>query len=190
MDLDLTQALAAAQDVAHAEAGVGVEGEAAAHRPRAHDAAVADLVVIAENEATSGEAGVARDGGLKFQFFGIPGVVGIDQGDPLAAGGGDAVVARATDAAVGDPEIAQIGAGGQAGRGVVGGAVIDDDQFEVAEGLGLDAGDGTLDELAGVVGDQDDGDKRRSGHARTVPFAMWNVECGMRNAECRIKTKI
>ena len=90
-------------------------------------------------------------------------VVGVNEGDELAAAGGEAGVAGAGKTLVGLMEDAGTGvAGSEAVADVaadVGGAVVHEDDLEMGIGLGPDGEKAALDGFGGIVNGDDDRDE-------------------------------
>ncbi len=102
-------------------------------------------------------SGQRRDLGL--DLLGLPQVVGVQEGDEVAGGGGDARVARGGHAGVLPAHVAQarVAPAADALRGVVGGPVVDDDDFEAVVGLREGAVDRLAHRAGTVVGGDHDG---------------------------------
>ena len=111
------------------------------------------------------------------EMVGLPGVVGVEEGDVGAAGEGEQGVAGARDAEVGRAahELDAVGgAGGERGDDggrVVVSAVLEDEHFPLRPGLGGDGVEGRTEVGGSPVGRDDDGDKRvgrRGGHQEVI----------------------
>jgi len=102
-------------------------------------------------------SGQRRDFGL--DLLGLPQVVGVQEGDEIAGGGGDARVARGRHAGVLPADVAQarVAPAADALRGVVGGPVVDDDDLEALVGLGERAVDRLPHHAGTVIGWDHDG---------------------------------
>ena len=108
--------------------------------------------------------------------LGAVGVVGVDEGDPPAAGGLEPLVADrrhpAVDRVVEDPHAGVRAARqepGDAVGGVVGGRVDQDEELEVPVGLGQDGADRVDNPFAGVVDGHNDRGSRCSRRVRHEP---------------------
>ena len=112
---------------------------------------------------------------LPGEFLGPPQVVGIEERDPAAASLSQATVAGAGDAAVrlGDDAEARVGHRRQPFGRAVGRAVVDDDELEVAPGLGEDALRRARYQRGPVVGRDHHADQR-------PPHRQRPVRCGAR----------
>jgi hypothetical protein len=103
-------------------------------------------------------------GDLLGQAIGQADVVGVHPGDQVGAGEGQRFVEGPDVAGVGPGDDFQAGISrGDAAedrRGFVRRAVVDDDQFQLAQRLVQDAYDGGADKPLAVVDRQDDGDGR------------------------------
>ena len=104
-----------------------------------------------------GELSEAREG-VKFKP-----VVGLKNTEVAAAGELDSLVHAVAVAGVGFVEEAETGVGGLVGfddgEGVVGGAVVDTEDFEVAEGLVSEGVEGLTEVGGGVVDGDKDGEE-------------------------------
>ncbi|VTR70291.1 hypothetical protein DESC_780479 [Desulfosarcina cetonica] len=109
--------------------------------------------------ADSAERVVVEKGHLGSDFTRQPGVVRIQKGDQIAAGGTDTGVTGRADPLVGladDPDAGPIGR--QTMGRVIGGPVIDHDQLQCGIVLAENRVDGMIDRPAPVVGGQNDTD--------------------------------
>ena len=90
-------------------------------------------------------------------------VVGFEDAEVAAAGELDSLVHAVAVAGVGFVEEAETGVGGLVGfddgEGVVGGAVVDTEDFEVAEGLMGEGVEGLAEVGGGVVDGDEDGEE-------------------------------
>ena len=114
--------------------GVGAEGEAVG---------IGEGAGAAEAE----QAGLAREAvELQGEAVGGHAVVGIEPGDEFAAGHGEELVSCGDEAFVGAAEDAQArfvdSERLEHAKGVVGGTIVNGNEFPVGDGLPLDAGDG------------------------------------------------
>ncbi len=110
-------------------------------------------------------------------FVRDPEVVGIEEGDEVAVAEGEAGVAGCAGTLIGLADADDLREGlGDGGAGV-GGAVVDDDDFEGAIVLGEDAFDGLADVFLGVVDGDDDGDEW-GGHAGSLVWS-WRSRARM-----------
>ena len=100
---------------------------------------------------------------LSGQALGPPGIVGVEERDPLPARRPDAGIAGRSGAGVLLADQAQPVVAGGAGEGAaaVGAAVVDHDQLEVGEGLGEDRADRAGDVRRLVVERDHDAHRRR-----------------------------
>jgi hypothetical protein len=112
--------------------------------------------------AQQGQAGVGLQVvDLALEAGGVAEVVGVEPGDVGGAGQGQGNVEGRGEAeitGIGVQAQARIADGLEESAGAVGGGVVDDDELEVGQGLGKDAGDGVENVGPLVVGGDDDGD--------------------------------
>ena len=110
----------------------------------------------------------------------------VTEDDNGAAGFGDGAVAGVVEALAGFEQVARGGMGGgefgDDGAGVVGGVVVEDENFEVVAGklLGDEAGEGLAQEGGAIVGRDRDGDLgsgRGRGHAGGVCRLVIRIAC-------------
>ena len=105
---------------------------------------------------------LGKQGGLVLEVMGEPFVVGVEKGDPGGAGVGDAGVAGGGGASVRLADVLDQGREFRGeGSGVVGRAVVNDDDFGRGGSLGQDAGNSAVETGGGVVGWDDDADINR-----------------------------
>jgi hypothetical protein len=100
--------------------------------------------VLLEIGEDAGRCWVKLQGGeLGLELCRLPQVVRVEERHELAAAGGDACIACGGDPGVRTGQIMQtrVGQTTDALRGVIGGAVVDDDDFEIAKCLAERTGD-------------------------------------------------
>gem|GEM_PF-2628576 len=155
----------------------GVEEAAQEHRRGAHEGAqiegAVEFLEVAEHDVDLRVTGQDRE--LAGELVRLPEVVGVQEGDHRPGGDRHARVARRRHAAVraAQPAHAAVGEpGAEARGGVVGRAVVDHDDLEVAVGLRERARDRLPDDAGAVEGRDHDGHPHASPTgARRVPRA-------------------
>ena len=120
-----------------------------------------------------GELGEAGEG-VEFEP-----VVGLEDADVAAAGEFDSLIHAVAVAGVGFVEEAKTGVGGligfDDGERVVGGAVVDAEDFEVAEGL-VGEGVESLAEIGGgVVGGDEDGEEGGGSRRNLLHYEYYSI---------------
>ena len=120
-----------------------------------------------------GELGEAGEG-VKFKP-----VVGFEDAEVAAAGELDSLVHAVAVAGVGFVEEAEAGVGGLVGfddgEGVVGGAVVDAEDFEVAEGLVGEGVEGLAEVGGGVVDGDEDGEEGGGSRRNLLHYEYYSI---------------
>ena len=143
---------------------------------------VVDRAHVGPDEAGVGVPIEHRDLGLELP--GQPRVVAVEERHELAAGFGEGPVTGRRHARVVLPHVAHpvVGESGKGRRGVVGGAVVDDDDLEPGPRLGERRSNGRDDERRTVVRGHDDAHER-PGHVS--PLLAIAAACPARDGTCR-----
>jgi hypothetical protein len=134
------------------------------------------------DEATGDDGEPIRHGmrgaHLAFNFFWQPFIVVVEEGDPLAARGADAGVARIGAAAgFGEKDHTQagIGDGSKIGAGLVVGAINHDNDFQMRPGLAKSAANGGGEQRGPASGGNDGGHERAVGPGRKMDHICTTV---------------
>ena len=142
--------------------GLAVGDEDVDRPPRRGGDAFGEEAVVLGRDVGAADAGVAvgaQQGGDVVQPVGVGIGVVVEEGDDLAAGGFDPLVARVAEAAVLGLDQDRPVAAGDLGRGVAG-AVVDDDHLVVGVGEVAEPRQALVEGALAVVGADDDRDRR------------------------------